>query len=110
MSEHKSSDRKSIDQKHKWDLRPIYSSIEEWTSARDEIKSQIDSINQFRKKVMESSKHLADTLSFVSDLQQKLRKLSCYASLSSDEDTRISRSEEHTSELQSRGHLVCRLL
>src|SRR5439155_24252960 len=24
--------------------------------------------------------------------------------------TRISRSEEHTSELQSRGHLVCRLL
>src|SRR5437870_10232444 len=25
-------------------------------------------------------------------------------------DTRLSRSEEHTSELQSRGHLVCRLL
>src|SRR5690625_6692648 len=24
--------------------------------------------------------------------------------------TRVSRSEEHTSELQSRGHLVCRLL
>src|SRR5690625_6674563 len=26
------------------------------------------------------------------------------------EDMRIKRSEEHTSELQSRGHLVCRLL
>src|SRR5207253_5367081 len=25
-------------------------------------------------------------------------------------DVRITRSEEHTSELQSRGHLVCRLL
>src|SRR5207253_3849863 len=25
-------------------------------------------------------------------------------------DTRVTRSEEHTSELQSRGHLVCRLL
>src|SRR5690625_6584940 len=28
----------------------------------------------------------------------------------SDDATVISRSEEHTSELQSRGHLVCRLL
>src|SRR5690625_5323038 len=27
-----------------------------------------------------------------------------------DEDFRVTRSEEHTSELQSRGHLVCRLL
>src|SRR5207253_3579309 len=27
-----------------------------------------------------------------------------------DTDTPLSRSEEHTSELQSRGHLVCRLL
>lgn len=90
MSEFKSSNRDSIEEKHKWDLSPIYSSIEEWTSARDEVKTQIDSISQFRKKVMESPKHLADTLDFISGLQQKLRKLSCYASLSSDEDTRIS--------------------
>ena len=90
MSEIKSSNRDSIEEKHKWDLSPIYSSIEEWTSARDEVKTQIDSISQFRKKVMESPKHLADTLDFISGLQQKLRKLSCYASLSSDEDTRIS--------------------
>src|SRR5690625_6493993 len=27
-----------------------------------------------------------------------------------DNDQRLQRSEEHTSELQSRGHLVCRLL
>lgn len=90
MSEIKSSNRDSIEKKHKWDLSPIYSSIEEWTSARDEVKTQIGSISQFRKKVMESPKHLADTLDFISGLQQKLRKLSCYASLSSDEDTRIS--------------------
>lgn len=90
MSEIKSSNRDSIEEKHKWDLSPIYSSIEEWMSARDEVKTQIGSISQFRKKVMESPKHLADTLDFISGLQQKLRKLSCYASLSSDEDTRIS--------------------
>src|SRR5690625_3991825 len=29
---------------------------------------------------------------------------------SADEDITLERSEEHTSELQSRGHLVCRLL
>src|SRR5437870_8661647 len=37
----------------------------------------------------------------------------CYCKLFKLQDTRIlgeTRSEEHTSELQSRGHLVCRLL
>src|SRR5690625_6876161 len=31
-------------------------------------------------------------------------------SIAASRDSRTSRSEEHTSELQSRGHLVCRLL
>src|SRR5687768_17788221 len=34
----------------------------------------------------------------------------CYQFLKSSDDARANRSEEHTSELQSRLHLVCRLL
>src|SRR5690625_5349777 len=33
-----------------------------------------------------------------------------YAALNGTHDNGVVRSEEHTSELQSRGHLVCRLL
>src|SRR5207253_11245482 len=35
---------------------------------------------------------------------------SCWLNNHRPSDTRTARSEEHTSELQSRGHLVCRLL
>src|SRR5690625_4231831 len=41
-------------------------------------------------------------------VKQLLEKLTSSGSISSLEE--INRSEEHTSELQSRGHLVCRLL
>src|SRR5207253_3484005 len=37
-------------------------------------------------------------------------RASSAARCGSDVDSSTSRSEEHTSELQSRGHLVCRLL
>src|SRR5690625_6557902 len=37
-------------------------------------------------------------------------RLERYGPLELEEDTIEGRSEEHTSELQSRGHLVCRLL
>src|SRR5437870_10599252 len=40
----------------------------------------------------------------------KLPKALAAASLGSPMVVSITRSEEHTSELQSRGHLVCRLL
>src|SRR5437660_8435516 len=39
-------------------------------------------------------------------LVDKLKELPQFADVASD----LERSEEHTSELQSRGHLVCRLL
>src|SRR5690625_6697900 len=40
------------------------------------------------------------------DIRHSARRLLQHA----EEQDRASRSEEHTSELQSRGHLVCRLL
>src|SRR5690625_6747570 len=40
----------------------------------------------------------------------RLRSTPTSSSSSSQRRRRSSRSEEHTSELQSRGHLVCRLL
>lgn len=90
MTEQQTSTRDTIDEKYKWDLRPIFQSIQEWEKSRDQIKEQIKSVEQFRGRVVKSPRDLADTLSYVSSLQEKLRKLSCYASLASDEDTRVS--------------------
>lgn len=82
--------RQEVPNEFKWDLAPIFPSVTEWEQARDDIKSKYTEIEQFRGRIMESAQSLADALTFITDLQQTLRKLSCYASLSSDEDTRIS--------------------
>lgn len=84
-------DRGAISEKYTWDLAPIFSSMEDWETARENIKVTLNEAGQFRGRVMESAEALADTLTFITDLQEDLRKLSCYASLSSDEDTRISK-------------------
>src|SRR5690625_5946879 len=41
---------------------------------------------------------------------EAINTLAEQAGLSLEQDNALPRSEEHTSELQSRGHLVCRLL
>src|SRR5690625_4383463 len=54
---------------------------------------------------------LTTTLNFVLDLLKDYGLDDFYLELSTkDPDKYVGRSEEHTSELQSRGHLVCRLL
>src|SRR5690625_5644461 len=48
----------------------------------------------------------SDTANYMTDLNDAMLKIVGSLDLDVDE----ARSEEHTSELQSRGHLVCRLL
>src|SRR5437870_7333934 len=53
---------------------------------------------------------LHDALPISSGYRRTARSDPSAEPCSSDSSCRRSRSEEHTSELQSRGHLVCRLL
>ena len=64
--------RTDVPEEFKWDLTPIFESEEEWKISRDEIKSLLDQLDQFRGHVMDSAKNLADALSFMSDQQQRL--------------------------------------
>lgn len=82
--------RQDIPTRHKWDLSPIFPSLESWEISRDKINQRIGKVEKFRGEVMSSATNLADTLTFLTSVEENLRKLSCYASLSSDEDTRIS--------------------
>src|SRR5690625_6889141 len=63
-----------------------------------------DSLNESQKKAFESQN--PNYLPYVSSRDIDLN----FSTISYDRGLRIPRSEEHTSELQSRGHLVCRLL
>src|SRR3989442_8953360 len=54
-----------------------------------------------------ASRAIADALDGIEELRRRLSQSGADAA---EEARRVKRSEEHTSELQSRPHLVCRLL
>src|SRR5690625_78503 len=84
----------------------------------------IDAADDADRLMTESALHVVDTLYYVMDynhvqsemnlyfLQELQRKQISFSIIINqiDKHNEAERSEEHTSELQSRGHLVCRLL
>src|SRR5437870_10032803 len=68
----------------------------------DTIADHLHSLSGFNSLILCRSGPLADRLEWLENWKLgQVGSASCYHS---------NRSEEHTSELQSRGHLVCRLL
>src|SRR5690625_7124308 len=70
----------------------------------EEQKEKLKELTQYGRKHTQKKavKHLRDHLYSLGFTQQALTELKTWY--------QKERSEEHTSELQSRGHLVCRLL
>src|SRR5690625_6812494 len=74
---------------------------------KNKIKKTKEMLDQLERKIKSIQKeewnyeNLKSYLRIVSDFGTRLTR---------HEQAKVIRSEEHTSELQSRGHLVCRLL
>jgi oligoendopeptidase F len=83
-------DRAKIPDQHKWDLTPIYPSLEAWRAAKDKVVSRIVSVQEFQGKLASSAKVLADALENETDLEKELVRVSRYAGLLADQDTRES--------------------
>src|SRR5687768_17928857 len=87
-------------------------------STRSEPKAKAmtkKSLQHFEKRLLEERKRVLKELghydeTFGSTPQGADGDLSAYSFHMADQGTDAMRSEEHTSELQSRLHLVCRLL
>ncbi len=81
-------DRTKIPDHYKWDLTDIYPSDAAWLEARQRLVAEIPSIAGFRGRVAESAHSLLACLELTSRLDKELNRLSCYASMQSDLDTR----------------------
>lgn len=82
--------RTGIDDKYKWNLNDLFSSSSEWKAELESIKKDIESIPELKKDLTSSADSLCSALDFFDDLQERLYKASCYASMNSDTDTRVS--------------------
>ena len=83
-------DRNKISDEYKWDLRAIYASDEAWRAEKDILASELSQLRSFQGALSSSAATLADALELQSRFEKELTRLFLYASLSSDQDTRVS--------------------
>ena len=83
-------DRAKIPDQHKWDLSAIYPSDQDWRAEKERLASESLQLRSFQGRLASSAATLADALELQSRLEKELTRLFLYASLSSDQDTRVS--------------------
>lgn len=84
-------DRARIPDKYKWDLSEIYASDDAWRAAREKLAAELPKVAAFKGTLASSPQRLADALELGSHLAKELNRLYSYASMSSDQDTRVSK-------------------
>lgn len=87
-------DRKDIDKSLKWDTEKIYKTDEEFYKEVEEVKNLIEKTKAYKGKILQSADSLYDFLKTDEKLERKFSKLGVYASLKSDEDTRVAKYQE----------------
>ncbi len=83
-------ERSSVPDRYKWDLSQIYPSDQAWRAAKEKLASDIPSIRAFKGTLGSSAQKLADALELVSRLSKEFSRIYVYASMMSDQDTRVS--------------------
>jgi len=90
ISEAQERDRSKIPDEYKWNLTEIYPSDQAWRSAKEKLASQLPKLREFQGTLSSSAARLADALETQSNFDKELTRLYVYASMMSDEDTRVS--------------------
>ena len=96
-------DRSSIPEQFKWKLADLYPTDEAWQKAKDKLLSEMTGIDQYRGRIGQSPTQLLACLELDSRLSKDFARLCAYASMSSDLDTRNSKSLGMKQEMDSIG-------
>ncbi|GHV33976.1 oligoendopeptidase F [Synergistales bacterium] len=94
-------ERADIDEKYKWRLEDIYSSLEEWEKVFSEVSARVDKITRFAGTVGESSVSLLSFLREGESVSKELGRLYVYANMKSHEDLRVTRYQEASDKAES---------
>ena len=83
-------ERSAVPAKYQWDLTQIYPTDQAWRAAKEKLVGELPSIRAFRGTLGSSATKLADALELSSRLAKEFSRLYVYASMTSDQDTRVS--------------------
>lgn len=84
-------DRAKIDDKYTWNLADIYPSEQAWRTAKERLVAEIPELRSFKGTLAQSAGRLAEALEMLTRLNKELSRAFVYASMLSDEDTRVSK-------------------
>jgi oligoendopeptidase F len=96
-------DRAKIPDKYKWDLTSIYPSDDAWREAKEKLAASLPRMREFKGALASSPARLADALELSADLQKTLARTFVYASMMSDQDTRVSKYQGMQQEMVQLG-------
>jgi oligoendopeptidase F len=95
----KQKERSEIKNRYKWKTRDLFVSDTEWEKSYNLLRSRINELEPYRGKLDISAEQLLNCLKIRDELEILLGKLSLYANLKSDEDTRVTRYQGYREQI-----------
>ena len=93
-------DRAKVADALKWNLADVYPSEAAWRAQKEKITAELPTLREFQGTLGASPKTLADALEMMSRLDKELTRLYVFASMLSDQDTRLSGPQGMQQEMQ----------
>lgn len=99
-------DRSKVPNEYKWDLTAIYPSDQAWRAAKEKLAAELPRLQKFQGTLASSASRLADALDTQSSFDKELTRLFVYASMNSDQDTRVSTYQAMQQEMIQLGSVL----
>jgi len=93
-------DRTGIDDKYKWNLADVYPDLAAWRQAKEVVARELPSLRRYQGKLGSSADVLAEALDEAYRLDKVIARLSVYAGMLADQDTREAGPQGMQQEMQ----------
>jgi len=92
--------REELPEKYKWDLSHLYATDDVWKTEKERLQQKMKEAASYKGKLTQSANVLLQALELNSSLIKDMARLSSYASMKADQDTRVTKYAGMNQELQ----------
>ena len=92
--------RDELPEKYKWNLTDLYKTDESWKQEKERLQQDMQKMATYKGKLTQSAATLLEALEYNNTLVKDMVRLSSYASMKSDQDTRVTKYAGMKQELQ----------
>src|SRR4030095_16895649 len=86
-------ERSAIGEQYKWNLTDIYRDVTAWRAAKEAISRELPRLRDYEGRLGSTAQLLADALDETFRIDKEIARLSVYAGMLADQDTRGARPQ-----------------